>query len=127
MLSDGVSPISMLNVLFVAGAEWAEGNCNLAHATSAHVLRDAFHSNEAAAAVEGYGSLPSLTTRLISLAQAAGEVRNDIAANELGNIVALLHARTLWIGTAAHDGAPIRSQMEQLLRFCLEGMAPHRT
>lgn len=128
MLAVGTTPLGVLEVLFASGAEWARQNPNLAHATAAHVLRQAFVNPAVRPQVEGYRSLFALTLEMVELGQAVGLMRADVAASEMAQALALLYAQTLWLATAntASEGEPIQARMARCLRVCLEGMTPPR-
>ena len=126
MLATGTTPLGILEALFMAGADWAAQNPCLAHVTAGYVLRQAFVSSAARPQVEGYGALLALTLRMVEMGQEGGLVRADVAAPEMAQTLALLHAQTLWLSTEAPRGEPIRERMARCLHVSLNGMAPRR-
>ncbi len=123
LLAAGQTPLDILHTLFIAGANWAEQNPRLSHVTLSHVLRQAFVSPHLRDQVEGYNSLFDLSLRLIEMGQSTGQIRSDVAAIEMAQMLALLYPQTLWLWTAKPEGEPLSARMERCLQICLEGMA----
>ena len=122
LLAQGATAIDILKTLFAAGASWAEQNPRFAQVTLSHVLRQVFSSNSAGGPVEGYSSLFSLVLRMVEMGQTMAQIRSDVAAPELAQTLALLHAHTLWAWTTTPE-EPASERMARCLRSCLEGMA----
>jgi TetR/AcrR family transcriptional regulator, cholesterol catabolism regulator len=133
-LANGESPRKVLFDYLAKAAKWTEDNSELARALFRHKFEKM--KNECPPG-EQHGPPPSikkyffdLLIEIIERAQKVGELRSDMKAAEIAQVVVpvVMSARMSWLmgrhGPSGADSEPLSTVMERAMRVLLDGLVP---
>ena len=132
-LANGESPRKVLFSYLSEAAKWTEDNSELARA----LFRHKFEKMKNACPPEEHGPPPSikkyffdLLIEIIEAAQKAGELRADMRAEEIAQVVVpvVMSARMSWLmgghGPTGREPESLATLMERAMRVLLDGLVP---
>jgi AcrR family transcriptional regulator len=118
-LEAGVPPTEVLRSFLIELAQWSERNRHLVRPPLTLTLGGGPQPGEAR---EGQASFRQVTAHILAAAQAAGQVRSDMEAIELAQMLAVLYLTALMAGLAeAATEVSLEARMERSFRLFLEG------
>ncbi len=118
-LAAGASPVQVLRDFLVGCGQFADTHRHLVRLPMALTLGP----GQPGEAREGQASFRRLCAEILAAGQARGEVRGDIAAMEMGQILAMILVESLFSGLASSDGPTIVERVERNFQLFLEGAA----
>lgn len=123
-LARGASPCKVLVDFVSETAHWTEANSELTKA----LIKQKFEHIKSDCTAEKHGPPPAVKAFFIDLiieiivsAQLAGEIRNDMKASELAQVVipVIMSARMSWL---FHEDGSLAFRMERSMRILFEGL-----
>jgi AcrR family transcriptional regulator len=121
-LEAGEPAATLMAALLLAGVEQVMANPLLARAVYSHGLRQAYSRPHGAGEPDKAGFV-ALMKRIVAQGQRTGELRADIAVDEMAIMACLLYANTVWLWTCAPEGEALTDRVGRCLRVFLEGAA----
>jgi TetR/AcrR family transcriptional regulator of autoinduction and epiphytic fitness len=128
-LAAGESPRLVLMGFLLDAAHWTDENPELAKAMFKQKF-ERMHQEGGACPDEHHGPPPlikvyffDLIIEILSRAQKAGEIRNDIDATQITRIVIPV-AMSARMSSLFHDGSTLATRLEQSMQVLFEGLRP---